>query len=223
MEAASSLKAPRLTALFSEDFDRTAGEAEQEPEIIAPVFTAAELEAARTDARNEGYEAGLAEAATRHEAALGQAAEALTVQLAAFRTDARQHAEQQATMAARLLLDTLAALFPALCAKHGPAEARALCVAILPGVLDEPRITLSVHSAWASLLVQHVEELDPQLAARTKVVATDTMSPGDVRIAWAHGAAGRDAAGLWQRVASVLVEAGVLTPEPAGKELKNAA
>ena len=223
MNAASTLNAPRLAALFSEDFDQSLREGEQEPEVIAPVFTATELEAARADARIEGHEAGLAEAAATHEAALDQAVASITAQLAALHADTRQYAEQQATSVARLLLDTLAALFPALCARHGPEEARALCRATLPGILDEPRITLSVHPAWAPHLAQHVEELDPQLTARTKVVAADSMIPGDVRIIWSHGSAARDAAGLWQRVADVLIEAGVLTPEPAGKELKNAA
>lgn len=222
MDTESALNTPSLAALFAEDFDQTS-EAEQEPEVIPPVFTAAELDEARADARNEGRDAGFVEATARHEAALGQAAESLAAQLAAIHADIRQHAEYHAMMVARLLLDTLAALFPALCARHGPEEARALCNAVLPGILDEPRITFSAHPAWAPLLAQHVEELDPQLAARTKIVTAESMVPGDVRIVWSHGSASRDAAGLWQRVADILVEAGVLTPEPTGKELKNAA
>ena len=48
--------------LFDEDFDVPAPtESEQEPEVIEPLYTLAELKAAREDAAREGREAALSD------------------------------------------------------------------------------------------------------------------------------------------------------------------
>ena len=51
---------------------------------------------------------------------------AIAEQFAAEREAAAARAEQSAEAIARLLLDSLAAIFPALCARYGDAEVRAI-------------------------------------------------------------------------------------------------
>ena len=60
--------------------------------------------------------------------------EAIAAQFAAnAEAAAASIAEQSAEAIARLLLDSLAAAFPALCARYGEAEVRAIVRAVLPG------------------------------------------------------------------------------------------
>ena len=107
-------------------------------------------------------------------------------------------AEQSAEAIARLLLDSLAAAFPRLCAQYGDAEVRAIVRVVLPGLTQEPAITVRAHPRTATALAQEIARLDPDLAAHVQTVECDAMPPGDVRIAWRNGSATRDAAALWR-------------------------
>jgi flagellar assembly protein FliH len=205
--------APNVGALFAEDFDRTG--AAPEPEVIEPVFSADELATARETAWRDGREAGLKEAAAGEAAATHQAMTALAEQFAAECTAASGRAEQSAEAIARLLLDSLAATFPALCARYGDAEVRAIVRTVLPGLAQEPAITVRAHPRTARAVTQETARFDPELAAQIQVIECDAMPPGDVRIAWRSGSATRDAAALWQQVAAVLAPAGLLRADAA--------
>ncbi len=205
----------RAHALFGEDFDLPAElEPEQapEPEVIAPVLIAADLDAARAEAWAEGHAAGLAEAAADAAAALAGAAQALAPQLANLSIQLRQQVEEAASAIARLLLDTLATLFPALCARHGEAEARAVLQTVLPALAQEPAVTVRLSGGLAAALEHEVARCSEDFAERVALVADPAMAPGDVRVAWQGGKAVRDAAALWAQVAAVLAPAGLLGP-----------
>src|ERR1700760_3428977 len=113
---------PRMDALFPEDFDGP--EEAPEPEVIEPVFSVSELAAARDAAWQEGHAAGLQAATESEAAATRQALEAIGEQFVAEREAGAEWAEQSAESIARLLLDSLAATFPKLCASYGDAEVR---------------------------------------------------------------------------------------------------
>ena len=119
---------------------------------------------------------------------------------------------------ARLLLDSLAATFPTLCARYGDAEVRAIIRAVLPALTQEAAITVRAHPRTAAALAAEIAHLDPDLVAHVQTVECDAMPPGDVRIAWHNGTATRDAAALWQQVAAVLAPAGLLRTDAAIKE-----
>ncbi len=179
------------------------------------MFSASELAAARETGWREGRDAGLLEAAAGDAAATQRAVTALAEQFAAECGAAAAQAEASAEAIARLLLDCLAATFPALCARHGDAEVRAIVRAVLPVLTQEPTIAVRAHPRTARAVTQAIAGLDPDLAAHIEAVECDAMSPGDVRIAWRNGAATRDAAALWQQVAAVLVPAGLLRADAA--------
>jgi flagellar biosynthesis/type III secretory pathway protein FliH len=203
---------PRMGVLFTEDFDAVAA-APPEPEVIEPVFSIAELTAAREAAWQEGHDAGL-RAATESEAAVTrQTLTAIAEQFAAERAAAAERAEQAAEAIASMLLDSLAAAFPTLCARYGDAEVRAIVRIVLPALTQEAAITVRAHPNTARAVSQEIARLDPDLAALVHLVECDAMSPGDVRIAWRNGSAVRDATALWQQVAAVLMPAGLLRPD----------
>jgi flagellar biosynthesis/type III secretory pathway protein FliH len=199
---------PPLGALFAEDFDLPA--AVPEAEVIEPVFSLGDLAGARAAALREGRVAGLAEAAAGDAAATRRAIEAIALQLADARDAAAALAEQTADAIARLLLDCLARALPAFCAHHGEAEVRAIVRSVLPALTQEQAITVRANPQIAPAIMHEMGGLDPELTARVQIVACDEMAPGDVRIAWRNGAAIRDAAALWEQVATILAPAGLL-------------
>jgi len=205
-----------IGALFAEDFDLPPRASAPAP--VEPVYSASDLDAARAAAWHEGHDAGLHEAGDGDTAATRQAMTAIAEQLARERATAATQAEQSAEAIARLLLDSLAATFPVLCARHGDAEARALLGAVLPALTQEPSISVRAHPRTATSLAREIARQDPDLAAHVQTIECDAMPPGDVRIAWHNGSATRDAAALWQQVAAVLVPAGLLRADATIRE-----
>jgi flagellar biosynthesis/type III secretory pathway protein FliH len=209
----ASADMPSFGKLFAEDFDRP--ETAPEPEAIEPVYSAGDLAAAREAAWQDGREAGLKAAAASDAAATHRATQALVEQFAAECDAAASRAEQSAETIARLLLDSLAATFPALCARYGDAEVRSIVRSVLPALSQEPTVTVRAHPRTARAVRQEIARLDPDIAAHIETVECDAMLPGDVRIAWRNGSATRDAAALWQQVAEILAPAGLLRADAA--------
>ena len=64
--------------------------------------------------------------------------------------------------------------------------------------------------------------LDPELSPRVRLVPTDAVAFGDVRIDWQDGTAQRDAGSMWRTVRGILVGADLLEPASAEGELAHA-
>jgi len=208
----------RTSVLFDEDFDLPGV---PDPEVIKPSsaggLTHADLAVARTDAWAEGRASARAETVLAAET-LTEAAASLAREVAALRAALRDEAEANADAIARLLLDTLAALFPALCARNGEAEARAVVRVLLPGLSLEPEIVVRASPAITQALTEEVARALSDDAGRVRVLGDPAMAAGDVRLRWRGGTGWRDGAALWEEVAAVLAPAGLLSakiPETA--------
>ena len=206
-----------VNVLFDEDFD--VPEAAPEPEVIEAVFSASEMAGAREAAWLAGHAAGVQEVGASGEAATRQALETIASQIKVEREATATQAEQSAEAIAGLLLGSLAATFPTLCARYGDAEVRAIVRAVLPALIQEPLITVRANPRTVAAVAHEIELFDPELAAHVQTTASNAMPPGDVRITWRNGAAARDATALWRQVAAVLVPAGLLPAVlvPAGQ------
>jgi flagellar biosynthesis/type III secretory pathway protein FliH len=208
-------------SLFDEDFDHPqAPPPPPEPEVIEPVFTAAELEAAREAAWREGHDTARAEAGQSDTAAARESLARIAAQLDTAREEAGQVAEQAAEAIAHLLLNCFATTFPALCERYGADEVRAIVQAVLPPLRQEPKISIRLDPVTAGSIAGTLSRLDPDLVPRVDVIPTETMRTGDLRITWRNGNAIRDTAALWQEVAGILAPAGLLPPHPALKEIE---
>ncbi len=211
------------TVLFEEDFDLpprgNEPETAPEPEIIAPMFTAAELAAARDEAWREGGEQARADEAAAGETALRASLVAAAAQLAQTAAEATAIAEAAAEAIAHLLMAGFAAAFPALAARYGDGEVQAVLRKVLPALYSEPKVTIRVTPATASAVAEELARLDPDLAEQMQVVAVEGMLPGDVRVAWRAGQATRDTTRLWQDIEAILAPAGLLPPEPMRPEV----
>lgn len=209
---------PRGDTLFAEDFDLP--ENAPEPEVIEPVFSASELAVARETAWRDGHAAGLQEAAASDAAVTRQAVTEIAEQFMTERAAGAASAESSAEAIARLLLDSLAATFPALCARYGDEEVHAIARLVLPALSQEPAITVRAHPHTAAALAREITRLAPEIAEHVQTIECDGMARGDVRIAWRNGSSTRDAASLWRQVAAVLVPAGLLQPDEAIEETR---
>src|SRR4051812_34128942 len=110
--------------LFDEDFDLPPPRSEPEP--IQPVFSAADLHAAREEAARESRDIAAAEASASTQVTARLALAEIGRQIAASQAEVTSIAEQSAEAIARLLLDCFASAFPALSARHGPGEVTAV-------------------------------------------------------------------------------------------------
>ena len=191
--------------------------------MIEPTFSAEELAAAREEGWADGRDTALAEAAERQELALQQAAGRVAEQLAALHRELYAAAEERAEAMARLVLDALAAVFPALCAAHNESESVALVRALLPGLSRLPSVTIRAHPSFADKLSHEIDRLDVAEPGRIQVSAAESIAPGDVRIRWGDGSASRDSGQIWQRVSAVLAAAGLNIPQTEARELDHAA
>ncbi len=210
----------KMGGLFAEDFD--VADVAPEPEVIEPVFSVAEVTAAREAAWREGYAAGLEEGAKADGVTTRQALTAIAEQLTAERELAATQADISAQATAQLLLDSLAATFPTLCARYGDAEVQALIRTVLPALTQESAITVRAHPRTAAAVAQEIGRLDSDLAARVQTVECEGIQPGDVRVTWHNGTARRDAAALWKQVAAVLVPEGLLRSDMTIRETADA-
>jgi flagellar biosynthesis/type III secretory pathway protein FliH len=205
--------------LFIEDFDNPAGSAPApEPEIIEPVFTAAEIAAARATAWREGYDAATVEWGSDNVAAIRRSLAAIATQCAAAREEAAAVAETSAEAVAQLLFDCFAKAFPALSARHGETELRAIVREVLPALRQEPKVTIRLNRHDADGVAAEIGRMDPELAEHVQIVPTDSMVAGDLLITWRNGRLTRDAAAVWRNIADILAPAGLLPAQPAMKE-----
>lgn len=202
--------------LFDEDFDLPTKP--PDPEVIEPLFTAAELLAAREEAAQESRDRAIAEAEATAHIATGRALAEIARQVTAAREEIAAIAEQSAEAIARLLLGCFATALPALSAYHGAGEVAAVLQKILPALHREPKITVRINPDLVSAMTEELQSLDHDLAARVQLIAADAMAIGDVRVSWEHGAAIRCAASLWSQIESVLAPAGLVNPEVTAKE-----
>jgi flagellar assembly protein FliH len=214
---------PSGKILFAEDFDLSpAGDNPPEPAVIEPTFSAAELEAARAEARQAGSDAASAEAASADHAAIRRIVAAVAEQLAAAHDELVDLAEQSAATIARLLLGSLGVVLPELAARYGEAELQAIIRIVLPGLFKEPAVTLRINPLHCTQVAREIERLDPDLAARLRIVPTESIPAGDARIAWRNGGATRDAAALWEQVAATLALSGLSPSLAELKEIEHA-
>jgi flagellar biosynthesis/type III secretory pathway protein FliH len=211
----------RSAPLFDEDFDHPAPPPPPpEPEVIEPVFTVAELDAAREMAWREGHEVAQAEAEQSATAIAHAVLARIAEQLDTALDEANRLAEQAAEAIALLLLDCFAKVFPTLCERYGAEEVRGVIRTVLPALRQEPKITVRLDPMSARTVVQELERLEPDLVPRVDLIPTDAMQAGDVRVTWRNGSAVRDTGALWQQVACILAPAGLLPSHPAIKEIE---
>jgi flagellar assembly protein FliH len=204
--------------LYAEDFDSppVSREPEPPPPPPEPVFSAADLEAARASGHQEGFSAAKTDAealrADLHVAALQSLADAM----ASTRKEAAEIAEQRAKSLSGAVMAVLSAALPKVTEAHAKEELTAVLEALLPGLQAEPVLRVRVHpdlegcvrAVWKTL-----SQDEP--AGELQLTADPEMVPGDIRLSWADGRAVRNTAEVWEGIRQALAPLGM----PALQEL----
>jgi len=190
--------------------DRAVDDQEEEtlpgPPEPVPLYTDADLETAREEARVLGHAQGLkdAEESALHFQVL--ATERIAEQIEAWRADAEASRAEAQKMAATLAIAVVEKLLPAQGRAHGLAEIEALISACIPHILDEPRLIVRVAS-------EHVEAIRESMGSLarargfdgTVVVNRDeSLGPADCRLEWERGGAERNTAALLEKIKRIV-------------------
>lgn len=188
-----------------------AAEAEPaEPETPPAVYTEADLEAARADSYQAGYDAGVqagqsqgreaaeTEASQAAQTALRQVAQGLA-QLLNGLDDAEARRERQAL---ELAMTVARRLFPALERRHGMAEVESVVTRTLERLRETPRVMVRAHPDTIATLEDQREALAAETGfeGKLKLVADSGMGASDVSVTWSDGSAKRDTAAVWAEI-----------------------
>jgi flagellar assembly protein FliH len=191
--------------LFDVSFDQPEPP-EGAPRPAEPVFSQADLDAARGEGFALGRAAALAEAAAATEARIAAALEALQrgiEQLNAAREEMCRATERAAL---ELMREVLRQAVPALCRKEAFSELEALVARCFAEAFTEPRLVLRVNDALFDAMQSRIGTLSQTTGFTGKVVllADETLSLEGGRIEWADGGAERDPLRLMTEIDAAL-------------------
>lgn len=176
------------------------------PEDLPPVFSEADMAAARAEAHAAGKAEGLKDAARSREQ---QTANMLRVIAESFAglfaaEDGRERVfEEESVLLAKTMLSTL---FPAWNARLGQDEVRTAVLEILETCNRQSVITIELSPEDAGPVEQALQSHwhDPESAPRCRVLSHDALKTGQCRLSWADGGAVRDSGALAARIAATL-------------------
>ena len=201
--------------LYAEDFDApepgAAPRAAQptpvpaEPVVIEPTFSLTDLQRATERARQE--ERMVARQQAEQDAAVlrTQALVQLADTVAQSRSEAARIAAEAADATAQTVLAAVAALLPGLSATYGQAEAAALLRLLLPGMANEPRLTVRAHPVLVASLRRETGALLEAGNTVVEWIDSETMVPGDIAVRWQDGSMIRDTKALCAEIHALLM------------------
>lgn len=221
--------------LFAHDFDRPVEgvivlDEPEVPDVLPPVVSEAMVAQAREEGFREGLAHGRAEAAAARDVALADMTARLVAQMEGAAEGLGAVVQGSGEALAQLVLAAVGRAYPVLCERHGAAEVRRFTHEVVTMLGEEPRIVVRVHPDMVPEVARVVAGLAPERRDAVVVEAQDALVPGDARIGWRHGAAVRDAKGMWARVVDVLGPLGLApdggaapAPETAERHMAPAA
>ncbi len=212
-EPASSLRG----VLFADDFDLAdppePAPPPEEPPLPPPVYSQAELEAARRD----GYSSGRADAALDFAAQQESSAAATLVRIAALLRDSRDSVRERldasAEAVAGVVLAALSTLFPIAAAQSGVEEILPRIRHLFRGQIPPADLQVAVAPDLQARLEQALAHQAAGLP-EIRVVARLDLLPGDAEISWVGGMARQDHAAARQAIQGILEKLN-LAPPPA--------
>jgi flagellar biosynthesis/type III secretory pathway protein FliH len=217
--------------LFAEDFGDAAPDDASieeiapdhaEPEIIEPMFSEAELDAACQAARDAGAEEGRRQAEQASQQKIATALASIAEKLTDARHAVADMAAANAEHLARTVLAALSAALPRLCARHGAAEIQALVGILLPSLDEEPAVVIRVQPDMRADLQEYVGRIAPGKSGSIAVLADEALSHGDVRVEWRYGQARRDTRAILSEISAALNAQDLLDTATAGGEMTHA-
>ena len=216
---------PPSGILFAEDFDDS-GNLESphnaqlfhlpaEPEIIAPIFSAEEMQAARQEAHAEGARAAQQQVAAQLQADAALACQRIAASLEQAQHEATEVIERSAEAAAQLLFTALSACLPTLCASHDATEIAGIVHDVLFGMTPETTMCVSVAPEITTEVRTALAGLPADMSKRVVIAAHEGLAVGDVKLSWESGTATRHARRAQEAINDILTRLNLLEPPAA--------
>lgn len=176
------------------------GRARQKPK--EPTFKEEEVLAARAEAQQIGFDAGVAQARKEIEHTAASALQAIASQLPVMAERQTEAILQVKEDGARMAHVIAAKLAPALIRQAPEAEIRELLEGCLDTMMEEPRLVIRLPEALMDGLPDALEQVAAQsgFAGKLVIIGEPSLSGGDCRIEWANGGAERDLKSVMAKV-----------------------
>jgi flagellar assembly protein FliH len=200
--------------LFERGFHAPAGDEAAE----AATFSLGDVERARAEGRAEGRADALAEAERSDQRRIATASEAIVAALADAHGEfesMRAHGEASAIGVAAAIVRKM---LPELYRREGASEIVAMVTALLPSLVDSPKLTIRLNGDECERLTQPLQAAAAATGfdGRLLILTDAGVAGGDCRIEWTNGGASRDGTRLWQDIEMVLADA---LPMPGAKRI----
>lgn len=207
---------PAQKFLFTRTFDGALADSAKAKEV-APTYAQAELDAAVTVAREQGYAEGLAAAAASQAAQTLATVVGIERRLEQAFTQAATAQRQQQTDVTEIVLAIARKLLPPLAAEQALTTIQGMLTEVCRDLGREPRLVVRVHDGMLDALKQMLDGITQQQAYAGKVVllADEALQPADCRIEWSDGGLEHDSAALWQQIDAAIQRAHVLRQQAA--------
>ncbi len=191
--------------LFIEDFDAPPlPQTEPEPATKAPVFTVADLEAAREAGRQEGMQEALSDAGLLQVQLQAAATQALADSMTASRSAVERLVAARADEAARTLLAMLQAAIPHTMKSLAKSEMQGIVATLLPGLRSEAELRVRTHPDLADFVRETLADLLTDSSLVLSVSADEHLLPGDIQLFWNEGSAQRDTRAIYTNIVKAL-------------------
>lgn len=176
------------------------GRAREKPK--EPSFSEADVLAARTEAQQIGFEAGVAQSRREIEHAAATALQAIANSLPGMAERQHQAMLQVKEEGARLAHIIAGKLAPSLIRQAPEAEIVALLENCLSTMLEEPRLVVRLPEALMDDLPEALERVAGQAGFEGKlvIIGEPSLTGGDCRIEWANGGAERELKAVMAKV-----------------------
>ena len=173
------------------------------PPPIEETFSAADLAQARRAGHEAGFAEGLASASEAAAVTRTSLLATMTERLSAARSDLDTMVAQQLGAVTESMLAIVSACLPVLCERAGTRDLMAVLEALLPSLVGEPELVVTVHPDLGAVIEP---ELVVILGKNTplEVRTSPSMGRSDVDIAWRSGSAKRNARALRHEVIQTL-------------------
>jgi flagellar assembly protein FliH len=185
-----------------------------------PTFSEQELASAKEESLTQGRKEGYAEA---QDSIQKQVLDTLNIIRNHFNIlfeEEERRARIFEKEAVQLAATIFARAFPALNERHGMEEVKAAMQNILETVREMPEILIDVPPAYVEAIQTHVNSLLRQDGGpRCIVRGSDSLGPGQCRMAWVNGTAARNGPALAEQIREQI--AVVLADEPILTDNKN--
>jgi flagellar biosynthesis/type III secretory pathway protein FliH len=206
--------------LFADDFDDFNDAAQPSAHSAAapatPVYSAADIEQARSDGYADGHGAAKAEAAQCLAMAAADCVAKLEAQFGQISADAAAATELAIEAATQLMFSTLSTLLPALCRSHDASEIAGFVRDVITPMPPDIPMRILVAPSLVERVRSAVTETAPEYLHLLSVEPDERMPLGDARLRWEGGTAARHARRTQNAVAAILQQFELLSETAAG-------